>query len=51
MNGYKHGLGKMSYPSQNYYEGNWKLDKKEGYGTMNWINSREKYYGNWKDNL
>lgn len=41
----------MTYPSGNFYEGNWKYDKKEGYGTMNWVNSKEKYYGNWKDNL
>ena len=51
MNGYKHGMGKMTYPSGNFYEGNWKYDKKEGQGTMNWISSREKYYGCWKDNL
>lgn len=22
----------MTYPSGNFYEGNWKYDKKEGYG-------------------
>lgn len=41
----------MTYPSGNFYEGNWKLDKKEGQGTMNWISTKEKYYGNWKNNL
>lgn len=41
----------MTYPSGNYYEGNWKLDKKEGQGTMHWLNNKEKYYGNWKNNL
>ena len=29
----------MIYPSENYYEGNFELDKKCGYGTMNWINN------------
>lgn len=42
MDGFKHGKGKMNYPSQNFYEGDWKLDKKEGYGIMNWVNTKEK---------
>lgn len=50
QNGFKHGKGKMSYPSGNFYEGEWKFDKKDGYGTMHWATSKEKYYGDWKDN-
>lgn len=30
VNGCKHGEGRMTYPSGNYYEGEWKNDKKEG---------------------
>jgi hypothetical protein len=40
----------MTYPSGNFYEGSWRYDKKEGQGTMNWLSSNEKYYGNWKEN-
>jgi len=29
-NGCKEGHGKMTYPSGNYYEGDWKSDQKEG---------------------
>ena len=35
----------MLYPSQNYYEGEFYIDKKCGFGTMNWLSSTEKYYG------
>lgn len=37
----------MLYPSGNYYEGEWRLDKKDGFGTMNWLTTKEKYYGMW----
>ncbi|CAK59186.1 unnamed protein product (macronuclear) [Paramecium tetraurelia] len=49
--GNKSGKGKMSYPSGNYYDGDFLMDKKEGYGVMFWLNSNEKYYGEWKDNV
>lgn len=39
----------MVYPSQNYYEGEWQNDSKEGYGVMHW--KEEKYYGIWKSNI
>ena len=42
--GYKCGWGKMTYPSGNYYEGEWQLEKKHGYGTTHWVNSNEKVY-------
>jgi len=32
----------MLYPSGNYYEGEWAYEKKEGYGTTHWVNSKEK---------
>ncbi len=38
------------YPSGNYFEGEWKRDMKEGQGTMNWCDIREKYVGEWKNN-
>lgn len=49
--GNKSGKGKMQYPSGNYYDGDFLMDKKEGYGVMFWLNSNEKYYGEWKDNV
>lgn len=50
VNGNKQGKGKMSYPSGNYYDGEFYLDKKAGQGVMFWLNSNEKYFGEWKDN-
>lgn len=41
----------MQYPSGNYYDGDFLMDKKEGNGVMFWLNSNEKYYGEWKDNV
>ena len=36
----------MTYVSGNKYEGNWKSNKKHGYGTMYWtVNTNEKYFG------
>ena len=29
----------------------WNNDKKEGKGTINWVNSHEKYTGEWKQDL
>lgn len=40
----------MYYPSGNFYEGEWKEDKKSGQGVMHWIDSREKYSGEWLNN-
>ena len=41
----------MTYQSGNYYEGNWKSNKRNGHGIMFWVTSNEKYTGNWVDNL
>lgn len=49
--GFKHGKGKMSYASGNYYEGSWKYDKKSGYGEMHWLTTNEIYRGFWEENL
>src|SRR5690606_30923060 len=49
--GFKHGKGKMIYASGNYYEGDWKFDKKSGYGDMNWLTTNEVYKGFWEENL
>ena len=49
--GFKEGQGVMTYVSGNRYDGNWKHNKKDGFGTMYWtVNTNEKYYGMWKDN-
>ena len=32
----------MTYPTGNYYEGDWAYDKKEGQGIMYWLTSNEK---------
>ena len=32
----------MIYPSNNFYEGVWSADKKDGYGIMNWLTINEK---------
>jgi hypothetical protein len=47
----KSGLGKMTYQSGNFYEGQWSLNKRNGEGTMHWLSSNEKYTGNWEDNF
>lgn len=47
----KWGHGKMVYASENYYEGNWEYNKRNGHGEMHWLSSNERYSGNWKDNL
>lgn len=41
----------MTYGSGNTYEGNWVLGKKQGKGVMQWYDSFEKYYGEWKEDL
>ena len=41
----------MVYASENYYEGNWENNKRNGHGEMHWLSSNERYSGNWKDNL
>ena len=34
----KHGYGKYTYENGNIYEGQWKDDKKEGFGTFYYYN-------------
>ena len=34
----------MTYPSGNYYEGEWKRNKKSGFGVMNWKTNKEKVF-------
>lgn len=41
----------MMYPNGNHFEGDWKFDKKDGYGQMNWNTTNEKYMGHWKNNI
>ncbi|CAN0532413.1 unnamed protein product, partial [Ectocarpus sp. 8 AP-2014] len=47
----RHGHGTMTYASGNVYEGEWVEDHKEGMGVMNWVERRERYTGNWKQDL
>lgn len=51
QNGLKSGQGKLVYPSGNTFVGEWKLNKKNGEGTMDWIDSGERYYGNWVNDV
>ena len=46
--GYRHGKGKVSYLTGNYYDGNFVNDKFEGEGTYHWYDEDE-YEGAWKD--
>jgi hypothetical protein len=41
----------MKYPSGNSYEGEWKDDKKSGYGIMIWRDMDEVYTGMWSEDL
>lgn len=50
QHGFKHGHGKIVYASGNYYEGEWKFDKKSGFGEMRWLTSGEIYTGYWEEN-
>ena len=50
-NGLKQGKGKLVYPSGNTFVGEWKFNKKNGEGTMEWIDCKEKYQGNWSDDV
>lgn len=51
MNNKRHGYGVMQYPSGNSYEGEWRDDRKDGYGTMVWKTLDEVYTGHWHKNL
>jgi uncharacterized protein (TIGR02145 family) len=44
------GIGKMTYPNDEVYEGNFKLDVREGKGTFTYLNGNI-YEGNWQNNL
>lgn len=41
----------MTFASGNYYEGDWKFDKKHGYGEMHWLTTNELYRGYWEENM
>jgi len=47
----KSGEGKMTYPTGNYFEGEWRENKRNGEGTMHWKTTNEKYTGHWEDNF
>ena len=43
-----HGKGKLSWADGKTYEGDYRDDKKEGFGTFIWADGR-KYVGGWRD--
>jgi hypothetical protein len=47
--GTRHGKGYIRYASGNYYQGDWKLDRKSGEGVMVWLTMSQTYTGTWLD--
>lgn len=41
----------MYYTNGNFYDGEWKNNCKNGWGTMNWKNCCQKYEGTWKHDM
>jgi len=41
----------MHYASGNTYEGEWKNDKKHGFGAMKWITLNQMYTGGWENDV
>ncbi len=41
----------MTFASGNYFEGEWKFDKKHGFGEMHWLTTNELYRGYWEENM
>jgi hypothetical protein len=39
------------YASGNHYSGQWCHDRKQGRGTMAWLDRGEQYSGHWADDL
>jgi hypothetical protein len=51
LSGQRHGYGVMIYASDNsIYDGEWKHNKQDGYGTKNWGDGIA-YEGEWKDDM
>lgn len=48
MDGKKHGVGKVTYPTGDRYHGEWQADKKHGEGTYFYANG-DIYSGSWQD--
>ena len=49
MDGFMHGRGVYLGPNKQEYEGEYRMDVREGFGTFKWANGM-KYVGEWKDN-
>ena len=47
LNGQKSGVGKMTYPNGDVYEGEWVADKFNGEGTYTYKKSGDIYSGSW----
>lgn len=49
LDGKRHGRGKFFYKEGSYYDGEWKENKMDGYGTLYYPDGRIAYQGEWKD--
>ena len=47
----KNGKGKIIYYNNNKYEGEWKNDKKNGEGCLEYINEQEKFKGEFENDM
>ena len=41
INGKRHGWGKLQFASANSFEGSWREDRIEGFGTMLWVSNQQ----------
>jgi len=48
VNGHKSGRGTYYYVNGNFYQGEWRDDKKDGRGVYSYNTTGEKYEGEWK---
>jgi len=45
-----HGNGKIKFTNGDWYEGEFKNGKRDGFGTYFYPNGKIRYEGEWKDN-
>lgn len=44
-----HGTGTLKYRSGSYYTGEWKMGKRDGFGSVIWPNAQQSYTGDWRE--
>ncbi|KRX08746.1 Protein kinase-like domain [Pseudocohnilembus persalinus] len=49
--GFRNGIGKLVFPDQGYYEGQWKMDKMHGQGTLYYKEDVKAYQGQWEEDM